>query len=70
LTDREPFLAVMRYDVVDRVPNWEAGAQGGDEPGGMSIDTPTVDHTVPPDVSLDNFCYYMRRKADLLAGRL
>jgi hypothetical protein len=31
---------------------------------------PTVDHTVPPDVSLENFEYYMRRKADLLAGRL
>jgi uroporphyrinogen decarboxylase len=31
---------------------------------------PTVDHTVPPDVSLENFRYYMRRKQDLLAGRL
>jgi hypothetical protein len=31
---------------------------------------PTVDHTVPPDVSLDNFRYYMKRKAELLAGRL
>jgi uroporphyrinogen decarboxylase len=31
---------------------------------------PTVDHTVPPDVSLDNFRYYMDRKRDLLAGRL
>ncbi len=31
---------------------------------------PTVDHTVPPDVSLDNFRYYMERKAELLAGRL
>jgi uroporphyrinogen decarboxylase len=31
---------------------------------------PTVDHTVPPDVSLDNFRYYMERKADLLAGKL
>jgi uroporphyrinogen decarboxylase len=30
---------------------------------------PTVDHTVPPDVSLDNFRYYMEKKADLLAGR-
>ena len=31
---------------------------------------PTVDHTVPPDVSLENFRYYMKRKAELLAGRL
>jgi uroporphyrinogen decarboxylase len=31
---------------------------------------PTVDHTVPPDVSLDNFRYYMDRKRELLAGRL
>jgi hypothetical protein len=30
---------------------------------------PTVDHLVPPDVSLDNFRYYMKRKKDLLAGR-
>jgi hypothetical protein len=30
---------------------------------------PTVDHTVPPDVSLENFNYYMKRKQDLLAGR-
>jgi len=30
---------------------------------------PTVDHTVPPDVSLDNFRYYMDRKAALLRGR-
>lgn len=29
---------------------------------------PTVDHTVPPDVSWDNFCYYMERKRALLAG--
>ncbi len=29
---------------------------------------PTVDHTVPPDVSLDNFRYYMERKAALLRG--
>ncbi len=27
---------------------------------------PTVDHTVPPDVSYDNFCYYMERKQELL----
>ena len=30
---------------------------------------PTVDHTVPPDVSLGNFLYYMERKQALLAGR-
>jgi hypothetical protein len=30
---------------------------------------PTVDHTVPPDVSLDNFRYYIERKMALLAGR-
>ena len=30
---------------------------------------PTVDHTVPPDVSLDNFRYYMKRKMDLLSGK-
>jgi hypothetical protein len=29
---------------------------------------PAVDHTVPPDVPLENFMYYMQRKADLLAG--
>jgi uroporphyrinogen decarboxylase len=29
---------------------------------------PTVDHLVPPDVSLDNFCYYMERKKALLSG--
>jgi len=27
---------------------------------------PTVDHTVPPDVSLDNFKYYMEKKEHLL----
>lgn len=31
---------------------------------------PTVDHTVPPDVNLDNFTYYMQRKDDLLRGKL
>ena len=31
---------------------------------------PTVDHTVPPDVSWDNFRYYMDAKALLLEGRL
>lgn len=30
---------------------------------------PTVDHTVPPDVSLDNFKYYIERKMALLEGR-
>lgn len=31
---------------------------------------PTVDHTVSPDISWDNFRYYMERKHLLLAGRL
>lgn len=31
---------------------------------------PTVDHTVPPDVSWDNFCYYMDSKRRLLEGKL
>jgi uroporphyrinogen decarboxylase len=30
---------------------------------------PTVDHTVPPDVSWPNFRHYLERKARLLAGR-
>ncbi len=30
---------------------------------------PTVDHTVPPDVSWDNFRYYIDAKRELLAGR-
>ena len=30
---------------------------------------PTVDHTVPPDVCLEDFFYYMKRKEDLLWGR-
>lgn len=29
---------------------------------------PTVDHTVPPDVSWDNFCHYMEMKQALLQG--
>jgi uroporphyrinogen decarboxylase len=29
---------------------------------------PTVDHTVPPDISLADFEYYMKRKKDLLRG--
>ncbi len=31
---------------------------------------PTVDHTVPPDVSWENFQYYMQQKAKLLRGAL
>lgn len=31
---------------------------------------PTIDHTIPPDVFLEIFMYYMKRKQDLLAGRL
>jgi uroporphyrinogen decarboxylase len=31
---------------------------------------PTVDHTVPPDVSLENFKYYMECKRELLSGNL
>ena len=30
---------------------------------------PTIDHTVPPDVSLADFEYYMKRKIDLLTGK-
>ena len=30
---------------------------------------PAVDHTVPPDVPLKNFMYYMLRKKHLLEGR-
>ena len=30
---------------------------------------PTIDHTVPPDISLENFAYYMKRKMDLLSGK-
>jgi len=29
---------------------------------------PTVDHLVPPDVPLENFMFYMKRKLDLLCG--
>jgi len=29
---------------------------------------PTVDHLVPPDISLENFCYYMKQKRKLLKG--
>lgn len=29
---------------------------------------PTVDHTFPPDISWDNFCYYMEQKKKLLSG--
>lgn len=31
---------------------------------------PTVDHTVPPDISFENFCYYMDRKKALLERKL
>jgi uroporphyrinogen decarboxylase len=31
---------------------------------------PTVDHTVPPDVSWGDFCYYMGAKRRLLEGKL
>ena len=31
---------------------------------------PTVDHTVPPDVSWENFQYYMEQKTRLLQGTL
>jgi hypothetical protein len=27
---------------------------------------PTVDHAVPPDVSLENFIYYLNRKRELI----
>ena len=30
---------------------------------------PTVDHLVSPDISLENFRYYMKRKFDLLSGK-
>jgi uroporphyrinogen decarboxylase len=30
---------------------------------------PTIDHSVPPDISYDNFLYYMDRKLALLEGR-
>ena len=31
---------------------------------------PSVDHTVPPDISWDDFCYYMDAKRRLLEGKL
>ncbi len=31
---------------------------------------PTVDHAVSPDISLENFRYYIERKMDLLSGKL
>ncbi|HEY3289449.1 MAG TPA: hypothetical protein VGK87_04915 [Anaerolineae bacterium] len=31
---------------------------------------PAIDHTVPPDVPLENFRYYMQRKRQLLEGRI
>jgi hypothetical protein len=30
---------------------------------------PTIDHTVSPDISLEDFKYYMKRKSDMLSGR-
>lgn len=30
---------------------------------------PTVDHAVSPDISLNDFIYYMRKKSDLLSGK-
>lgn len=30
---------------------------------------PTIDHTIPPDISLENFMYYLKRKMDLLSGK-
>ena len=30
---------------------------------------PTIDHTAPPDISLADYTYYIKRKMDLLAGR-
>lgn len=30
---------------------------------------PTLDHTFPPDISWDNFCYYMEKKKLLLEGK-
>ncbi|MDO8685788.1 MAG: uroporphyrinogen decarboxylase family protein, partial [Clostridiales bacterium] len=31
---------------------------------------PTVDHTVPPDVSLENFMYYLEIKKRALEGKI
>jgi len=30
---------------------------------------PTLDHTFPPDIPWDNFCYYMKQKSRLLEGK-
>jgi uroporphyrinogen decarboxylase len=30
---------------------------------------PTLDHTFPPDISWENFCYYMEQKEKLLEGK-
>ena len=30
---------------------------------------PTIDHAVSPDISYENFLYYMKRKQDLLSGK-
>ncbi len=37
------------------------------EDGGF---VPTIDHSVPPDISWDNFVYYMDQKRKLLEGKL
>ncbi|MBD3182137.1 hypothetical protein GF312_07590 [Candidatus Poribacteria bacterium] len=31
---------------------------------------PTLDHTFPPDISWDNFCYYIEQKMRLLEGKI
>jgi len=31
---------------------------------------PAPDHSLPPDVSFSNYCYYMNRLKDLVEGRL
>jgi uroporphyrinogen decarboxylase len=51
--DRRPSRAHLR----DLIPLIEEGGY-----------IPAVDHTVPPDVSWDNFRYYMDAKMALLAG--
>ncbi len=30
---------------------------------------PHTDHLVPPDVSWDNYCYYRRRKCDIIGKK-
>jgi uroporphyrinogen decarboxylase len=55
-------ILAMNFDAIDRhlrtmIPLIEDGGF-----------IPTVDHLVPPDVSLENFNYYMGQKAKLLRG--